>query len=107
MSKRLALFDKLIAEGSKDPFHHYARALELRSLERRADALAALTEVTRQFPDYVPSYLIAAQLAAEAGDTAGARALCEAGLESAQRSHNDHALGELSEFLGTLPEAAG
>ena len=31
MSKRLELFDKLIAGGSQDPFHHYARAMELRS----------------------------------------------------------------------------
>lgn len=105
MSKRLELFDKLINGGSKDPFHHYARALELRSLDRKADALAALEQVTQDFPDYVPSYLIAAQLAMEAGEGGAerARALCDAGLMAARRTRNDHALGELTELRATLP----
>ena len=34
MSKRLDMFDTMIAKGSQDPFVHYARAMELRSLER-------------------------------------------------------------------------
>jgi hypothetical protein len=104
MSKRLSLFDKLIGEGSKDPFHFYARALELRSLGRSADALGALEQVTREFPDYVPSYLIAAQLALEASDPARARALCDEGILAARRAHNDHALGELTELRSTLPD---
>jgi hypothetical protein len=102
MSKRLALFDKLIAEGSKDPFHHYARALELRSLGRAGEALAALTEVTAQFPDYVPSYLIAAQLAQAAQDLPRARDFAQRGLAAAQRSGNDHALSELGALLEGL-----
>lgn len=104
MSKRLEMFDKLIGNGSKDPFHHYARALELRSLDRKSDALRSLLQVTEDFPDYVPSYLIAAQLAMEANDPARARELCDAGILAARRTHNDHALGELSELRGTLPE---
>ena len=32
MSKRLDMFDTMIAKGSQDPFVHYARAMELRSL---------------------------------------------------------------------------
>jgi len=104
MSKRLEMFDKLIGGGSKDPFHHYARALELRSLGRNADSLTSLVQVTEDYPDYVPSYLIAAQLASETSDAARARALCDAGILAARRSHNDHALGELTELRGTLPD---
>jgi predicted Zn-dependent protease len=104
MSKRLEMFDKLIGGGSKDPFHHYARALELRSLDRKTDALSALLQVTQDYPDYVPSYLIAAQLAMESNDVARARELCEAGILAARRTHNDHALGELTELRGTLPD---
>jgi hypothetical protein len=102
MSKRLALFDKLIAEGSKDPFHHYARALELRSLGRSDDAFAALLGVTQSFPDYVPSYLIAGQLAQQLGQTEQARALVEAGIAAAKRAGNDHALSELTSLLEGL-----
>ncbi len=102
MSKRLELFDKLIAQGSRDPFHHYARALELRSLGRNTEALEALTQVIASFPDYVPSYLIAAQLAQQAGDAAEARVLCERGLDAARRAGNDHAESELSSLLASL-----
>jgi hypothetical protein len=102
MSKRLALFDKLIAEGSKDPFHHYARALELRSLGRDEDACGALLAVTQSFPDYVPSYLIAAQLAQQLGQSERARELAQAGIAAAKRAGNEHALSELSALLDGL-----
>jgi tetratricopeptide (TPR) repeat protein len=102
MTKRLEMFDKLLAGGSKDPFHHYARALELRSLGRGPEALDALSQVTRDFPDYVPSYLIAAQLAAQAGDAQAAQDFCERGTLAARRAGNEHALAELGELSATL-----
>jgi predicted Zn-dependent protease len=102
MNKRLEMFDKLLAGGSKDPFHHYARALELRSLGRGTEALAALAQVTRDFPDYVPSYLIAAQLAAEASDVQSAKDFCDRGVSAAERAGNEHALGELRDLRSTF-----
>lgn len=103
MSKRLEMLEKLIESGSKDPFHHYARALELRSLGQAQAALAALERVTGEFPEYVPSYLIAAQLSVELGDGARARSFCDQGLLAARRARNDHAQSELMELLGSLP----
>jgi hypothetical protein len=102
VSKRLELFDKLIAGGSRDPFHHYARALELRSLGRREEALEAMARVTDEFGDYVPSYLMAAQLAAELGQGERARGLAQTGLERAKQSGNDHAATELEALLAGL-----
>jgi hypothetical protein len=102
MSKRLELFDKLIQSGSSDPFHHYARAMELRSLGRGAEALDGFAGITARFPDYVPSYLMAAQLAQEAGDLARARDLASAGTEAARRAGDEHALSELTSFHDAL-----
>ncbi len=102
MSKRLELFDKLIAEGSKDPFHHYGRAMELRSLGRDAEALLAFEDVIARFADYVPSYLMAAQQAKGLGRIQEARAHAEHGIAAAKRAGNDHALSELSELLDAL-----
>jgi hypothetical protein len=101
MSKRLEMFDKLLATGSQDPFHHYARALELRSLGRGTEALAALSQVTHDFPDYVPSYLIAAQLAAQS-DTLAAQDFCDRGVLAAERAGNEHALAELRDLRATF-----
>jgi hypothetical protein len=102
MSKRLELFDKLIAGGSSDPFHHYARAMELRSLARREEALAAFADVTVRFPDYVASYLMAAQLAQELDDKERARELASAGVQAARRAGDEHALSELTALLATF-----
>lgn len=103
MSKRLELFDKLIAGGSVDPFHHYARAMELRSLGRVPEAAQAFAEVCQRFASYVPSYLMAAQLSRELGDMAEARRHAEAGVEAARRDGNEHALSELTALLDGLP----
>jgi lysyl-tRNA synthetase class II len=103
MSKRLELFDKLIAQGSSDPFHHYARAMELRSLARVAEAAQAFAEVCTRFESYVPSYLMAAQLYRELGDLAAARQFAEQGVAAARREGNEHALSELTSLLDGLP----
>lgn len=103
MSKRLELFDKLIAGGSRDPFHHYGRAMELRSLDRREEALAGFVGLIERSPDYVPSYLMAAQLASELGDIGRARELASRGIDAARRDGNEHALSELTALLDGLP----
>ncbi len=102
MSKRLELFDKLLAKGSMDPFHFYGRAMELRSLGRNEEALQAFSELVISHPDYVPSYLMAAQLAQTLGQLEQARAVTESGIESAKRAGNDHALSELTALLNSL-----
>jgi hypothetical protein len=102
MSKRLALFDKLIAEGSVDPFHFYGRAMELRSLGRKDEALAAFEQMIERFASYVPSYLMAAQVAHELHVPDRARQIAQAGVSAARAAGNDHALSELESFVESL-----
>ncbi len=102
MSKRLLMLEQMIAKGSTDPFHHYAHAMELRSLGRQQDALAAFAAVRDRFATYVPTYLMAGQLAIELGDEGAARGWLTAGIEQAQATGNDHALSELQSALKTL-----
>lgn len=99
---RLAMIEKLIAQGSRDPFHHYARAMELRSLGRLEDSLAAFADVREHFPDYVPTYLMAAQVAQELDLVDEARTWCEQGLEKARAKGDAHAARELSGLLDML-----
>ena len=103
MSKRLELFDKMIAKGTSDPFHYYARAMELRSLGRRDDAFDAFVELTARFPEYVPSYLMAAQLGLERGEPSRALALARDGVAAAERAGDEHARGELQALIATVP----
>lgn len=96
--KRLVMLETMIAKGATDPFVHYAHALEFRSLGELPKALEALTSVAERFADYVPTYLMAAQVAAELEKTEVAEQWCKRGLERA----DGHAAGELQAFLDEL-----
>jgi tetratricopeptide (TPR) repeat protein len=102
MSARLEMIEKMIAKGSTDPFHYYARAMELRSMGRSEDALAAFSEVRDRFPSYVANYLMGAQLAQELDRIDEARAYAERGIEEARKMGDAHALRELSQLLDLL-----
>ena len=102
MSDRLALIEQMIAKGSTDPFHFYARAMELRSLGRLPEALDAYGDVRERFADYVPTYLMAAQVALELDRDDEARAWAEQGLDAAKQKGDAHAARELDAFLMAL-----
>ena len=102
MSKRLEMLELMLSKGSTDPFHHYAHAMELRSVGRREDALAAFENVATRFAEYVPTYLMGAQVADELGRRDEARAFCTRGIETATKKRDAHALSELQTFLQTL-----
>ena len=102
MSARLEMLEKVIAGGSNDPFHHYARAMELRSLERLDDALAAYADVAARFPDYVPTYLMAAQVAQELERDDEARRWATDGVAKARAAGDGKAESELGQLLTLL-----
>lgn len=103
MSDRLRMIESLLERGSDDPFHFYARAMEFRSLERLEEAQEAFMELRKRFPDYVPTYLMAAQVALELDRDEDAKELGEAGVEAARRAGDAHAARELEQLLATLP----
>jgi hypothetical protein len=101
-SKRLQMLEGLIAKGSVDPFVHYARAMELRSSGQLEAALVAYAEVRERFAGYVPTYLMAAQVAIEVDRPADARTWVEQGLAAAAAAGDDHAKSELESLRGQL-----
>ena len=101
-STRLEMIEQLIGKGSVDPFVHYGRAMELRSLGRHEDALAAFRDVATRFADYVPTYLMAAQLARELGRVEEARGFAARGLEAAKKAGDSHTASEIDAFVGML-----
>lgn len=103
MSKRLEMIEKMLSAGSKDPFVWYARGMELRSLGRLDDAMKAYDACIEAFPNYVPTYLMAGQVAVELSDPARARKYMTEGLQMATAAGDDHAHSELTSALATLP----
>ena len=101
MSKRLEMLEEMIAKGSNEPFVFYARAMELRGLDRNDEASAAYAEVADRFPQYVPTYLMAGQVAEALGQPDRAREWYERGLKIASAS-DAHAASELQTALQQL-----
>jgi predicted Zn-dependent protease len=102
MSKRLAFLEKLTVDGSTDPFAWYGLALEYRNLERWDDALRTFEALRTKWPDYVPTYLMAAQMLEQRSRAEDARAWAEAGIAAATKKGDAHALSELQTLLATL-----
>ena len=104
MSKRLEMLETMIAGGSTDPFHYYARAMELHSNGAPDQALAAFDEVAERFPDYVATFLMAGQLALELDRPDEGRRWLQRGLVVARAAGEEHAISELEATLKTLEE---
>ncbi|MFW5920365.1 MAG: tetratricopeptide repeat protein [Polyangiales bacterium] len=102
MSKRLEMIEQMIAKGSDDPFHHYARAMELWKEERLEDALEAFRDVEGKFPEYVPTFLMAGQLAEKLGREDEARQWYERGIPVARKAGDAHAVSELEGAIDAL-----
>src|SRR5262249_18312585 len=100
--QRLDMLDKLIAKGSADPFVHYARCMELKGLGRSADAMEAFRTLRDRFPNYVPLYLMAGQLAGELGEANEAREFYGQGEQKARETGDSHAQAELARALAAL-----
>lgn len=101
-SKRLAFLQKSTAEGSTDPLAWYGLAMEYRKLERWDEALQTFTSLRAMKPDYVPMYLMCAQMLEGIGRPDDARAWLEAGIEQARQKGDSHALSELESALAAL-----
>jgi predicted Zn-dependent protease len=99
VSKRLIMLEKLTSEGSKDPFHWYALALEYAGQGRIEDALATFKGLRDIDPVYVPMYLMCGTMLAKAGRPFEAEAWLAEGIDAARRKGDQHALSELEEAL--------
>lgn len=99
MNKRLALLEKMVADGKADSFARYALAMEYRKEKRPEDALSAFRALRAADPGYLAQYLMAGQLLIEAGRGADARDWLEAGIELAQKTGDAKALSELQDAL--------
>ncbi len=102
MSKRLAMLESLVAAGKADAFARYALGMEYRSSGRPEDALRAFADLRVADPAYVPVYLMAGQVLAEAGRRPEAAEWLHEGVRAAQAKGDAHALGELESLLAQV-----
>jgi tetratricopeptide (TPR) repeat protein len=101
---RVATFRTFIARKPEDPFPRYGLAMELKSRGELEASAAAFDELLAAFPDYVPTYLMAAGVFGDVGRKDDALATLRRGVEVATAKGDGHAKKELE---AALAEAGG
>jgi predicted Zn-dependent protease len=101
MSRRLEFLLRL-TDKSVDPFAWYGLAMEYRSLARLDEAVATFAALRERSPDYVPMYLMCAQVHESEGRPEEARSWLRAGCDVAHAKGDAHALSELEAALAAL-----
>ena len=104
MNERLQMLEKLVAEGSTDPFHRYALALEYRREKRLDEALETFASLRESHPEYLPTYMMAGSLLTEADRSDEARPWFEQGIIVAESQGDAKTAGELREALEEASE---
>ena len=82
---RIATFQSFIARSPSDPFPRYGLAMEYKGRGDLEAAWIVFSELLSQFPDYVPSYLMAGGTLVGLGRRDEAAEVYRRGIEVATR----------------------
>ena len=104
MSSRREKIEAMLAEDPTDIFLRYSLAMELDKGGEHEASLGKLGELTSESPPYVPAFFMAGQQLVRIERVEEARAMLREGIEQARTQGDDHAAGEMSEFLVSLGE---
>lgn len=99
---RIATFKSFISRSPADPFPRYGLAMELKSQGELGEAWTAFEELLSQFPDYVPTYLMAGGTLVALGRKDEAADVYRRGIAVSSRKGDGHARGELESALSEL-----
>jgi tetratricopeptide (TPR) repeat protein len=102
---RIATFKSFIERSPNDPFPRYGLAMEHKGRGELAEAWAVFSELLAQFPDYVPTYLMAGGTLAALGRRDEAADVYRRGIEAAGKKRDSHAARELEAALAELSPA--
>jgi Tfp pilus assembly protein PilF len=99
---RREVLEAFVAQKPDDAFSRYGLALECMNSGDTATAEIHFRELLQRNGDYVPGYLMFAQLLAKQSRADDARAILTQGIAAASRSANGHAQSEMESLLAEL-----
>jgi predicted Zn-dependent protease len=99
---KLAGLREILALDAKNSFARYGVAMELAGRGETAAALEEFDTLLKNDPDYTAGYFMAAQTLVKAGRKDEAAERLTAGIGSAARSGNRHAMSEMQAMLEEL-----
>jgi cytochrome c-type biogenesis protein CcmH/NrfG len=99
---RRALLEQFVVQKPDDAFSRYGLAMECVNTGDSAAADQHFRELLQRNVDYVPAYLMYAQLLARESRNAEARLVLSTGISAAQRKGDSHATSELEALLAEV-----
>lgn len=99
---KIAGLKEILTLDPQNSFARYGLAMELAGQGQTEAALAEFATLLENDPAYTAGYFMAAQTLASAGRTPEAIDRLKAGILSAKRSGNHHALSEMQAMLDEL-----
>ena len=92
---KLAMLSQILTQDPTNAFARYGLAMELVSQGKIPEGLAEFDRCIADNPDYVPAYQMSAQTMAANANPTDAIARLHAGIATANRTGNQHALAEM------------
>ncbi|MCH2114843.1 MAG: hypothetical protein MK171_08040 [Pirellulales bacterium] len=102
MPSRREKIESMLSEDPADIFLRYSLAMELEKEGEHDASLSKLEELITETPPYVPAFFMAGQQFARLSRMDEAKAVLRRGIDQAREQGDDHAAGEMSEFLASL-----
>jgi predicted Zn-dependent protease len=99
---KVATFTEILAQDPNHAFARYGLAVEYAQRGEQTLALEHFDELEKRHPDYTAGYQMAAQTLVAGGNILKAEERLRAGIASAQRAGNQHALAEMQGMLEEL-----
>lgn len=94
--------EALLDKEPDDVFLNFGLAMAFVSAGEHEDAISRFDRTLTLDSNYVPAYFQKARLLASRGDDAAAKVTLEQGLATAKAVGDEHAFGEMTEFLESL-----
>ena len=104
MTSRLEKLEGMLAAEPQDTMVRYMLALEVEKTDDHDRSLELLNSLMSNDPAYVPAFLMAGQQLARLGRISEARETYRNGIQQAQQQNDDHAAGEMGQFMAELSD---
>jgi len=99
---RRELLEAFVAQKPDDAFSRYGLAMECMNTGDTTAAESNFRELLQRNADYVPAYLMFAQMLAREARAEDAREVLGKGIAAASKAGNGHALSEMEALLNEL-----
>lgn len=99
---RLRKIQTMLEDEPQDTFLRYSLAMEQEKIGEHDASESGLRGLMADQTPYVPAFFMLGQHLAARDRVNEARTVLRDGIEAARQQKNDHAAGEMSEFLASL-----